>query len=91
MCFKKPEFDADFKTAKSSDANASERKVKEVRFLTFTAVDKSLRPVSFFVINYCKLVTCKFIPKNEKNLLKKFHLIKLFIYIWVCKYFQENI
>ncbi len=42
MCFKEPEFDADFKTAKSSDANASERKVKEVRFLTFTTVDKSL-------------------------------------------------
>jgi hypothetical protein len=57
MCFKKPEFDADFKTAKSSDANASERKVKEVVFLTFNLICE----------NYCK-----FLNKNEKKLLKKF-------------------
>jgi hypothetical protein len=41
MCFKKPEFDADFKTAKSPDANASERKVKEVRFNVYNSGQKS--------------------------------------------------
>ncbi len=52
MCFKEPEFDADFKTAKSSDENASERKVKEVIFLTFNLICE----------NYCK-----FLNKNENK------------------------
>jgi hypothetical protein len=37
----------------------------------FNVYNSGQKSVSLFVINYCKLVTCKFIPKNEKKSLEK--------------------